>query len=141
MALATEDEWEKDPELRAMRAEFVASFEGRRQALAAFTPGLGQGGPGDPGYEEALKGVVAIAHKLSGAAETYGFPSLTRASSALEDWYHLSRPTDRDPGSAALFAALLSEMLSRTQERGKDVQELLSDSRFARLLAAGKPAK
>ena len=30
MALATEDEWEKDPELRAMRAEFVASFTGRK---------------------------------------------------------------------------------------------------------------
>jgi HPt (histidine-containing phosphotransfer) domain-containing protein len=135
MALATEEEWESDPELKAMRADFVASFKERRLALEALAPALASGGPGQAAFDGAFRGVGAIAHKLAGAAETYGFPTLTRASAALEDWVD-GHAGSADPQEAVAFAALLASMLDKTQSAAKDVPSLASDPAFVRLEAS-----
>lgn len=141
MALATEEEWETDPELRAMRQEFVASFAGRKQALEALFFALGQGAPGDAAYEQALKGAVVIAHKLAGAAETYGFPSLTSVAAALEDWFNLSAPSQRLPRHALAWAQLLAEMLGRALSLGKDAKDFAQDPRCVELFAAARAVR
>lgn len=133
MALATEEEWETDPELRAMRADFVASFESRRLALEALVPTLRGGRTGVSDFDEAFKSVGAIAHKLAGAAETYGFPTLTRASSALEDWVGKPGQGPEAAKDVVAFAELLARLLSKTQNAGKDVRDLISDPAFVRL--------
>jgi len=139
MALATEEEWETDPELKAMRAEFVASFAVRRVALESLLSVLRAGRGADASFEEALKNMHVIAHKLSGAAETYGFPTLTRASSALEDWVdlHEGRTLSVEDGAqAAVFAELLAGLLSEAQLAAKDVKEPNSVAAIERLEAA-----
>lgn len=141
MALATEEEWETDPELREMRHEFVGSFAGRKQALEAAFVALRQGKPGDAAFEQALKSAVTIAHKLAGAAETYGFPSLTRASGALEDWFNGTAPSERTARLAVSSAELLAEMLGRAQALSKDPKEFASDPRLAELQAAARKSK
>ena len=136
MPLATEEEWENDPELKAMRAEFVASFAGRRETLSAQSLVLARGKSGDPEFESALKTALGVAHKLSGAAETYGFPLLTRASAALEEWCGNPDLKIRSGADASLFAGLLVEMLAQTQQRGKDSSEFASDPRLQKLESA-----
>ena len=136
MALATEQEWETDPELRAMRAEFVASFADRKQALEILYPVLKKGRPGEVAFDEAFKAVGAIAHKLSGAAETYGFPTLTRVSSALEDWVGSHAASPDASAEVLAYAELLARGLTKTQLAAKDVSELASDPIFVRLKAA-----
>lgn len=131
MALATEEEWESDPELRAMRADFVASFAERRLALEALASALRQADA--PAFDEAFKRVGAIAHKLAGAAETYGFPTLTRASSALEDWVNTHGPAHAASKEVGAFAELLARLLAKTQSAAKDADDLVSDPAFARL--------
>jgi HPt (histidine-containing phosphotransfer) domain-containing protein len=141
MALASEDEWESDPELKAMRRDFLDSFVGRREALEAVVPVLANAS-GDPvAYEGALKAALHVAHKLAGAAETYGFPTLTRACSGFEDWFHLVLPEKRRPGDAAQYSSLIAELLEKTRIAGKDVPAGASDPRFVELEAAAKAAK
>jgi HPt (histidine-containing phosphotransfer) domain-containing protein len=129
MALASEDEWETDPELRKMRADFVASFEGRWQAIEAALPGLRAG---DPGFAASLGKVVAVAHKIAGAAESYGFASLTRVGAALEDW-HDRRESGHDAALASEGAELLARMLRHCAATGKDAPELTADPVVAKL--------
>jgi HPt (histidine-containing phosphotransfer) domain-containing protein len=138
--LASEEEWETDPELKAMRREFVASFDGRRAAIEAALPALRAGAAGmgavdsvgGGAFVDALRGVAQIAHKLSGAAETYGFPTLTRACAAYEDWFD-RRESGHDPRAAAEGAELMIALLKRCAELGKDASELGSDPRFGAL--------
>jgi HPt (histidine-containing phosphotransfer) domain-containing protein len=116
----------------------VASFAGRRQALEALLPLLQQHHAGDPAFDEACKSVGAIAHKLSGAAETYGFPTLTRASAALEDWVGSQAGAPGAQQDVVAFAELLAKLLGKTQVAAKDVDDLASDPIFARLEATPK---
>jgi HPt (histidine-containing phosphotransfer) domain-containing protein len=134
MALASEDEWESDPELKAMRAEFVASFAERRKALETHAAALARESPGSRAWGEASEGARGVAHKLAGAAETYGFPTLTLASSALEELLE----TGREPAQAALWTGLLSEMLAAAQRRGKDCGEFADDPRLKSLKLASQ---
>jgi chemotaxis protein histidine kinase CheA len=129
MALATEAEWESDPELKAMRRDFVASFAARRAAVEAELPKLGRGGENDAA---ALQAIRHVAHKLAGAAETYGFPTLTRACAAFEDWFD-GRESGHDAQVARAGAELVVLLLERSEASGKDVPELASDPRFALL--------
>ena len=140
MALATEEEWENDPELRAMRLEFVTSFLERRQKLEAFYPVLRQGVPGEAAYEQALAGIGALVHKLAGAAETYGFPMLTRAGAALEDWLGTSNPRERASKRVLSFVELVAEMLGQAQSTGKDARDFAADPRLQSLESAARDA-
>jgi HPt (histidine-containing phosphotransfer) domain-containing protein len=130
MALATESEWESDPELKAMRREFVASFEGRWVAIESSLGEL-RGGSGEA-FATALASVAKVAHKLSGAAETYGFPTLTRAAAAFEDWFD-RRESGHDPRVACAGAELMIAILKRSVELGKDAPEFGQDPRFESL--------
>jgi hypothetical protein len=115
-------DWESDPELKAMRDEFVASLAGRRKLLDG--------------------GAVALqftAHKLAGVAESYGFPTLTRVGEAIDDWI------DHVGGPAAAAASplleragkLLDEALSEASRAGRDPERFGSDPRLAELTSAG----
>lgn len=146
MPLASEKEWETDPELREMRREFVASFETRRQgilvALPALRAGPGGGREGAAGEDEAAwTRIVEIAHKLSGAAETYGFPTLTRASGAIEDWTDATVGSGRDARLCVRFAELLASMLEGTRALGKDDARYAKDERFVELMELGRLAR
>lgn len=136
MALATEEEWENDPELRAMRAEFVASFAERRAGLERLAPELARAGaPGSPAFEKVLSEILHYAHKLAGAAETYGFPALSRAGAAFEDWCDrgAAEPARRDARVASEGALLIAELLAQAQQAGKDVPARAGDPRLASL--------
>jgi len=127
--LASESEWETDPELIALRAEFVASFEARRRGLETALPALrGEGAE----FAAAFGKVVEIAHKLAGAAGSYGFGALTQAASAFEDWAGL-RESGHDPDIARAGVELMIEMLERSAAVGKDVTEFVDDPRLRAL--------
>jgi HPt (histidine-containing phosphotransfer) domain-containing protein len=130
-------DWEGDPELRKMRAEFIASFAERRVALTAA---LASGGPPAGGtVREWLAEPRMAAHKLAGAAESYGFPTVTAAAAALDELLSASPA----PESAAFLAEsirLLDAMLASIQAECRDPAELRADPRFGRLIsAAGSP--
>lgn len=133
MALATEDEWESDPELRQMRKDFVASFEGRRIALEGARGCMSA--PGAP-FDAALGEAVAVAHKLAGAAETYGFPTLGRAAAAFEDWAQLTEQAARAPRLAAEWTALLARGLDEAARLGRDPVSIAEEGAFKTLLKA-----
>jgi HPt (histidine-containing phosphotransfer) domain-containing protein len=123
MALAPESEWETDPELKAMRRDFVASFEARWLAIEAALPELAAGGDK---FVAALTRVAAIAHKLAGAAETYGFPTLTRACAAFEDWFD-RKPSGHDPSLASAGSRYLATVLKGCAQAGKDAPDQAKD--------------
>jgi HPt (histidine-containing phosphotransfer) domain-containing protein len=112
-------DWESDPELKQLRAEFIASFEERRGALerAART---GQA-------EQAHH----ICHKLAGAASTYGFSTLSKIAGAIEDGMDLAPSFPWRE-----LSSLLTEALARASASRKDPSELLGDPRVARLISA-----
>lgn len=121
--LASESEWETDPELKAMRQNFVASLEARWQAIEAALPELSAGGDR---FQAELVRVAAAAHKLAGVAETYGFPTLTRACGAFEDWYG-RKSIGHDPSLACAAAKYLVVVLKSCSKAGKDVPSQAQD--------------
>jgi HPt (histidine-containing phosphotransfer) domain-containing protein len=134
MALASEEEWESDPELKAMRRDFVASFTERRQVLEALAPRLANGRAGQEVFEQAVAEVLRVVHKLAGAAETYGFPTLTRGCAALEERLDQCPPGECEAGEIAEAARLVGDLMARAQVLGKDPKDLDSDERMIRLL-------
>jgi HPt (histidine-containing phosphotransfer) domain-containing protein len=130
------DDWESDPEFKAMRQEFVDSFGPRKQALDAALARLKAATPAqsDPPTQD----ITAIAHKIAGTAQTYGFPKLTEAAAALEDWITLSPSAPREMTALIGYTELLSEMLDRAHASGRDPSAFDSDARFKALIAASK---
>lgn len=118
-----ETDWENDSELKALRDDYVASFDARISAL-----------------DEAVRGgsvveLKTLAHRLAGTAGTYGFDSLTRAGAALEDWLgNTSGPPDVQV--LARFGSLLVDMLSAARESRRDPSHLLQDPRMKELTSA-----
>lgn len=131
MALATEAEWESDPELRAMRKEFVASFEGRKHALDQVAERI-RAAVGE--LEPAIREAEVIAHKLAGAAETYGFPTLTQAAAGYEGWVARAQGADRSPERAFRYLSLLALMLEEARGTGKDVPHFRTEPVFKELV-------
>jgi HPt (histidine-containing phosphotransfer) domain-containing protein len=114
-------DWDTDPELKAMREDFIGSFRERRAQLEAALK------------KSDFKEVVFIAHKLAGAAESYGFAILTEAGSALEDWFEHAQPSGTE---AAEAGTVLVELLLAAERDRSDPAGFRSDKRFQKLLAA-----
>lgn len=66
--------WERDPELKALRDEFIASLPDRMASLRLF-----------PGIGEVAPETRQVIHRLAGVAGSYGFPALSRLAGALDD--------------------------------------------------------
>ena len=79
-------DWNSDPELRALRDEFVASFVERTRLLEAVMSRLRPLGSSPVALGEGLAdGLHVIAHNLAGAAPTYGFERLGEIASRIDD--------------------------------------------------------
>ena len=110
-------DWNADTELKAMRDEFIASFAERRRALAVAL------------RTRDVKEVQFVAHKLAGAAATYGFPTLSRIGGALDDALDSGF---LGQGDLPEFTALLDEALSEAAKSG-DPSLFAQDPRLRKL--------
>jgi HPt (histidine-containing phosphotransfer) domain-containing protein len=85
-----------NPALEALKARFIARCADDRLRLAEALQ------TGD------LDGVKHTAHKLAGAAGTFGFPELSRAAMTVEDQIDLGQTPDSE--SVARLDAMLREL-------------------------------
>src|SRR6185503_8770159 len=78
---------QEDSGLLALRAEFVATFDERKTELDSRLSELArlrsQGRPGEA--REACLAIHVVAHRLAGAAATYGLVALGSIAEALDD--------------------------------------------------------
>jgi HPt (histidine-containing phosphotransfer) domain-containing protein len=118
-------DWNSSPELREMRQAFIDSFKERRALLAPILTG-----PMD------LKCLQHVAHKLAGAAETYGFPTLSEIGGAIDDLLDM-RGEKIAKEDALNFARLLDESM-KVAQNGEDPAHLKQDTSFAKLIAQTK---
>ncbi|MCC7440075.1 MAG: Hpt domain-containing protein [Bdellovibrionales bacterium] len=72
-------DWDGDPELKAIRDDFVKSLSDRSEILRVALSQLADDAPG------ALRDIQQVAHKLAGTAASYGFPTLTRIGEMIDD--------------------------------------------------------
>ena len=121
-------DWVNDPQLKALRDEFIASFAERREGLAGALEHLA----------ESLTDVRFIAHKLAGAAGSYGFQSLTDAGGALDDLITLCPEKSRDLESLRQATELLLEMISEALSTREDPTRLRADKRYVELIFAAE---
>ena len=117
-------DWDSDPELKELRKAFLASFVDRRDKLRTAL------------LKADSDSIRHIAHKLAGAAESYGYPNVTEVSSALDDWLAHAAENERSPASLFAFATLLTEVLEEALARGQDPADFRADPRFRALLVA-----
>jgi HPt (histidine-containing phosphotransfer) domain-containing protein len=80
-------DWQRDPELKKLREELIASFPERKTELDAgvadFEKSLADGDA--EAAEKAFLNVVVVVHKLAGAASSYGLTALGSVAVALDD--------------------------------------------------------
>jgi HPt (histidine-containing phosphotransfer) domain-containing protein len=101
-------------------------------------PALRQGTAGGTAYEEAVRGAVKIAHKLAGAAATYGFPTLTQAAAAFEDWAGGAAGAPPEGSRVQEFVGLIAELLDAARSVARDPVVFLDDPRFVALAGNAK---
>ncbi len=77
-------DWDGDPELKKLRAEFAASLPER---LKKIKEALKAGGASEAG---AIAELRQQAHKLAGLGGSYGYPELSELSAAIEDQIEVS---------------------------------------------------
>lgn len=130
-------DWDSDPELKAMRAGFIASLAERRDLARKALSALRSGAP------EAIADVIFIAHKVAGAAESFGFPTVSQVAAAIEEALPsrekaLVSALAEEPGlltRALGLAELLDELLTAAAG-GKDPVHLSSDPRYRAIALA-----
>ncbi len=103
-----DSDWNSDPELKAMREEFIESLGPRAKKLRA---------PSD------LEVTRFIAHNLAGSAQSFGFASLSEAGGVLDDYLTLEASLDR--GLVARFARFLGEMMEKAAATRVDPADML----------------
>lgn len=113
--------WEQDPEMRALREEFIDSLMDRLHLLRAA---------------QSARQIGEIAHKLAGVAGSYGFKKLGEIASLLEDWIDSHGEEPVEPGSLRRFSALLETALDQAQTARNDPSALAADPVFAELIYA-----
>ncbi len=109
-------------QIKALTDEYEAKLPGRLQELdAAFKQLPPDGGAGDSRPE--LENLVALAHKLSGSAGTFGFMALGVAAEKLENacQAHLDQSSlDQSGGLGAAahgeLAALMAAVLAAAEK-------------------------
>lgn len=97
-------DWERDPEIAALKREFVESFPSRVAALSTALNGPGGVQAGD---------LERLAHKLAGAALTYGFEEIGAAADRVEE---LSAGA-ADADALGRAARRLIELLEKTSAK------------------------
>lgn len=120
-------DWTNDAEYRKLRAELIASFGERRKALAAAISK-----PSAP----VTNVVREVAHKLAGAAGSYGLPVLGRAAEAVDDL--LGAEEFPSASDVVGHARLLSDLLLEAERVGDDPVFLSGDARLRRLISAAQ---
>jgi len=121
-------DWETDPELKEMRADFIASLDERRKrVLQALVRIYGKNSK--LGWQELQE----VAHKVAGVAAYYGFPVLGGIASLLDEG--LDRvDLSSVPVKWNEYAELLGDAL-KISDDGEDATELGSDLRLKKLRA------
>lgn len=127
--------WDSDPELKALREDFIASFIDRRAELIALGNRLATA---STERETLMAELSGVGHKLAGAAESYGFELLTEAGAALDDYFALTKPAALNTSQAKQAIDLLAEMLERSLAMRKDADEFRRDPRFVELTCAAE---
>ena len=112
-------DWESDPELKALRDEFVESFESRKLALISAISAV------------RLDEIQSLAHKIAGCAEIYGFPFLTEIAGGIDDY--LSERKSVDSARVLRWSLLLTEALALGASSRKDPTSLRVDVRAAEI--------
>jgi hypothetical protein len=109
--------WKGDPALKALRDEFIESFEERLEALTAV---------------RSLEDLREIAHKAAGIAGSYGFGTVSRIAGMIDDLlgFRLS-PAIQD--RLTTFSGLLRDSFSVSLEHKEDPIDLERDPRFREL--------
>ena len=91
-------DWNDDPEMKEIRDEFIQSFQNRKDLMLSEIRTLSS--EKKVGSEEVFP-IFNIVHKLSGTAESYGFPTLTILSAAIENY--LTPFIEKDLGETEIF--------------------------------------
>lgn len=114
-------DWNSDPELKALRDDFVLSFERRRELLAAVIQEMGRAGGAEvPAATGVALELRIIAHNLAGSAATYGFDGLGRFTGLLDDY--LSLVGNVSTKRLVIFGAELDRLLKCAFDTGSDVE-------------------
>lgn len=113
-------DWDSDPELKALRDDFILSFERRREALATVIQELQRAGrsevPADAGAGLELR---VIAHNLAGSAATYGFAGIGRYTAVLDDYLSLAKRVSAS--RLVVFGGELDRILKGALANGRNV--------------------
>lgn len=130
-------DWDSDPELKAIRDEFLASLTDRRKMLAILGTEL-EDAESDEARRSVLIELQNLAHKLGGTAESYGFPTVTVAACCLDEYLErlmsdISGIGNEDYEMARGFARLLEDIVSAAQNAG-DPRSFLEDERTEELI-------
>lgn len=120
-------DWDSDPELKSLLDHFIGTFEERRARLAVWMALF------ECGQEslEAREGVRFEAHKVAGAAATFGFPSLSELGLELDEFLK-SDPIAKKrmtPGEWVHIARFLDDLLAEVQMKRRDPVEFVRDPR------------
>ncbi len=74
-------DWDSDPDLMKIKVEFIDSLSVRLEMLLQFISKIALGAFDSDSFE----GVQILVHKLAGTAQSFGFPTLTLISAAIDD--------------------------------------------------------
>ncbi|MEI6713024.1 MAG: Hpt domain-containing protein [Verrucomicrobiota bacterium] len=120
-------DWDSDPELKSLLDHFIGTFAERRVKLAALIEGFERGQV----VVEALKGLQFEAHKVAGAAATFGFPLLSELGLELDEFLKSDLVADKGllPVEWAQMARFLDELLAEVQLKRRDPLGFLGDPR------------
>jgi CheY-like chemotaxis protein len=131
--------WEADPEMNALRADFVSSFQTRRQALAPMLAALRGQATGEVATDHPVVSQVhVIAHNLAGIASTYGFTAIGKVSALVDDYLSLMRASI--PAERLLrFSLLLDQVLESSGENADESILKEITSCVESLVSATKP--
>jgi chemotaxis protein histidine kinase CheA len=111
-------DWDSDPELKALRDEFIDSFPKRMESLKPLLHLLKASSTSkvDPSVAQEIGFIV---HNLAGIAVSYGFKELGKIATALDDL--ISHQKDRILRDQLLkFATVLNSALNEAGRTRQD---------------------
>lgn len=103
-------DWDSDPELKAIRDEFMGSFPERIRNLNGAKENFQK-----KQWEKGWLSLRDEVHRLAGAAASYGFPHLSRVGGMIDDYCAYFFDRERVPPEAAVaigMCDLMVELLS-----------------------------
>ena len=118
-------DWDSDPDFKKIRDQFIESFAEREKALLEAIAAA-------PASDEQIAKIRLVAHRLAGAAESYGFAALTQVSGALDDWIC----SGQAKGASELLGqktAMLARALALARTSRQDPTGLLESAEYKAL--------